>query len=458
MAKWLTGLTLALAATLIAVYATASNIDLVTLPGRDSVQLTIYNSEDITLVKETRHVTLKEGANRLQFSWANTLIDPTSVEIRPLTHADEVEIVDTIFPGQKPQHLIWNIESEFEGQVAMEVTYFTSGLTWTMDYVAITDPDEEEMDFAGYVRVFNNSGEQYENAEVRLIVGTINLVEKIERLARVRGLVVDRLDPDESGGLGRDALREAVDEAEIPWNELMMYPDDWEELSYRRRIIKTGLSEYFLFTIEGTETIPNGWSKRMQAVEAEDVEFDIVYRMRGHQYGPRPVRFFIWTNDEEHELGESPLPDGRVNVFRRNAEDGLSFLGQQAINYVPITDDVEINLGPDDLVVYETKRLSVERFNFKFERRGRREYVVGWDDRTQWVDTIRNYHAEPIEFELRRVWPGDVSYESEVDTEMFDFQTTETTFSVGARDKLEYPATVTTRHEENAEQLRVRLE
>ena len=223
-------------------------------------------------------------------------------------------------------------------------------------------------------------------------------------------------------------------------------------------IVKEGLSEYFLFSIEGTETIPNGWSKRMQAVEAEDLSFDIVYRMRAHQYGPRPVRFFIWTNDEEHELGDSPLPNGRVNVFRRNAEDGLSFLGQQTINYVPVTDDIEVNLGPDDLVVYETRRMSVERFNFKFERRNRREYVVGWDDRTQWIDTIRNYHDEPIEFELRRVWPGDVSYESEVDTEMFDFQTTETTFSVGARDKLEYPATVTTRHEENAEQLRVRLE
>ena len=35
---------------------TAKNIDLVTLPIRESVQLTIYNSADITLVKETRFV------------------------------------------------------------------------------------------------------------------------------------------------------------------------------------------------------------------------------------------------------------------------------------------------------------------------------------------------------------------------------------------------------------------
>ena len=62
--------------------AWARNIDLSTVPNRDTVQLTIYNSEDLTLVRETRKVSFKQGANGLQFSWANTLIDPSSVELR----------------------------------------------------------------------------------------------------------------------------------------------------------------------------------------------------------------------------------------------------------------------------------------------------------------------------------------------------------------------------------------
>ena len=53
-------------------------VDLVTLPTREGTQLTIYNSEDITMVREHRLLTVKEGVNRIQFSWANTLIDPTS--------------------------------------------------------------------------------------------------------------------------------------------------------------------------------------------------------------------------------------------------------------------------------------------------------------------------------------------------------------------------------------------
>ena len=66
-----------------------ARVHVVTLPARDTVQLTIYNSVDLTLVKETRHLTLRRGLNKLEFSWANTLIDPTSVEFRALSHADE---------------------------------------------------------------------------------------------------------------------------------------------------------------------------------------------------------------------------------------------------------------------------------------------------------------------------------------------------------------------------------
>src|SRR4051795_1934828 len=78
----MTGLVAAIA---LCATAQSENIDLSTVPKRDSVQLTIYNSEDITLVRETRVVTFKKGLNPLQFSWANTLIDPSSVDLKFLT-------------------------------------------------------------------------------------------------------------------------------------------------------------------------------------------------------------------------------------------------------------------------------------------------------------------------------------------------------------------------------------
>ena len=48
-------------------FAPASAIELNVLPKRESTQLTIYNSADLTLVREKRKLTLKPGYNWLQF-------------------------------------------------------------------------------------------------------------------------------------------------------------------------------------------------------------------------------------------------------------------------------------------------------------------------------------------------------------------------------------------------------
>ena len=158
-------------------------VDLVTLPTREGTQLTIYNSEDITMVREHRLLTVKEGVNRIQFSWANTLIDPTSIEFSILDHQDKVDLVDTTFPAGRNDALQWNIQSKMAGKIPVEIRYFTSGITWAADYVGIANQDETKLNLTGYVRVTNSSGELYDNAQTRLVVGTINLVEKIADLA-----------------------------------------------------------------------------------------------------------------------------------------------------------------------------------------------------------------------------------------------------------------------------------
>src|SRR5271169_368421 len=159
-------------------------VDLVTIPTREGTQLTIYNSEDITMVREHRLLTVKQGVNRIQFSWANTLIDPTSIEFRILDEQDKVDLIDTTFPAGRNDALQWNIKSQIAGKIPVEIRYFTSGITWAADYVGVANEDETKLALTGYVRVTNGSGELYDNAETRLVVGKINLVEKIADLAQ----------------------------------------------------------------------------------------------------------------------------------------------------------------------------------------------------------------------------------------------------------------------------------
>jgi len=143
--------------------AAEGKVDLVTLPTRDTVQLTIYNSVDMTLVRESRALTVKEGANRLQFSWANTLIDPTSLEMLPKANADKIDIADLTYPPRVKNLGLWNVESRLTGKLPVEITFLTSGLTWRAFYMGTLAEDEKTMRLTGYVRVANNSGEDYEN-------------------------------------------------------------------------------------------------------------------------------------------------------------------------------------------------------------------------------------------------------------------------------------------------------
>jgi len=401
----------------------ARNVDISTLPGRDWVQLTIYNSEDLTLVREMRSLTLKKGLNRIQYAWAGTLIDPTSLDLRATERQDEIEILDTTFLGDKPQHCIWNIDSAFEGQVQFVVTYFTSGVRWSADYVAISNPGETEMSFDGYVQVYNNSGEEYDNAEVRLVVGVVNLVEKIRELAQ-QGLP-PRPGTPRYDHLRAQAMRKAITVAE---------EHDLPDQKRPPEIIKEGLSEYFLYTVEGRQTVANGWSKRMLSFRARQVPFDILYRMRAHQYGQRPIRFFMMLNDADHKMGTTPLPNGLVRVFRDNGRDGLSYLCEQSIPYVPIKEDIELKVGTDDEVVYERACLDVMRNNWTFNGNGA---VVGYDEWRDMVERIRNYKSKPIRMEIRHVLDGDFELDLK-GGRVHDYHTVEVTLDVKARATLDW--------------------
>jgi hypothetical protein len=403
--------------------ARARDVDLVTLPPRDGVQLTIYNSEDLTLVKETRSITFKRGFNKLQFSWANTLIDPTSVYFRPLEHEREIDVADTTFPADRPQVLIWNVESQFEGQVPVEVSYFTSGISWNADYVMISNAAEEQASVDGYVTVINNSGEDYAGAQVRLVVGTINLVEKITQLAQG-----GPADPGKRA-LKLNAVRKAFKEAEV-MDEAAEAP---VTATVAPRVVKEGLSEYFIFTVEGEQTVKNGWSQRMVSFKAREVPFEILYRYRPHQYGKRPVRFYILANDAEHKMGESPLPDGIIRVFRDNGRNGLGFFTAQNVKYIPIKEKVELNVGTDDQIVYERVVLDVSRQNFIYDNRPRIPRVAGWEETRKWQEEIRNYRSKPIKMEIRHVLNGDVDFRMEVDgLKLYDFRTVEYTLELPA--------------------------
>lgn len=452
--------------------AQAGNVDLSTVPPREGVQLTIYNSEDLTLVRETRKLSFKPGDNPLQFSWANTLIDATSVELRFRSEADKLELVDAVFPLDKPQQLVWNVRSTLDGEALVEISYFTSGISWAADYVCIAGPEETTLHLDNYVRITNNSGEEYEDAQVRLVVGTINLVEKIAELAKIPMNEVAGLERGRRDQLRVLATRELVDRLETA-SLGMPTGGAGGVFDKEKQVMKEGLSEYFIYTIEGTETIPNGWSKRLRSLEADDVPLRIEYRYRPEEYGDQFVRLYLLVNDKPSKLGTTPLPDGVVKVFRQNERGGLSFVASHALKYVPIGDKIELNLGVDPEVLFELTPVRVFRDNLWLQMHGASTFmraddanlkielnasVAGWDEHIVWEQRIRNYTARPIGVEIRRLLPGDVIFRSELNPKRHDYRTVEYRATAAAGERLALRYETITRNGHNAEQNEVRLE
>ena len=445
------------------------NVDVSTIPPRDTVQLTIYNSEDLTLVHETRHITFKKGMNPLQFSWANTLIDPTSVELRFKTSADQLELLDTTFPHDKPQMLYWAVKSELDGDAVVEITYFTSGITWSADYVCISDMAEGEMSFEGFVRITNNSGEDYADAQIRLVVGTINLAEKVADLAR-RGVI--SMDEARAYELGLEKAKNFKWQAKRELRNAVAGMLAEADAASPKEIVKEGLSEYFIYTIAGTETVKHTWSKRMRSFQGKQVPFRIQYRYRPAEYGDRLVRIFLLRNDEASNLGTTPLPDGTVRLYRENGRDGLSFLVQQHIEYVPIGQEIVLNLGSDPEVIHELVRLRSWRDNIWYRRSGLNIYVnpdqghrveikdtvAGWDDHQKWVERIRNYRDKLIEVEIRRSYSGHVIFRSRLDPKLYDYRSPQFSALVDPGEKRELAYHLITRQGYNKKQDNVTLE
>ena len=396
------------AAVAVGISAAQARINVTTLPGRDTVQLTVYNSADLTMVKETRTLVFRKGLNHLEFSWANTLIDPTSVEFRALTHADEVDVLDVSFPPRVTDTLEWRINSEYAGEVKVEIRYFTSGISWAADYVAEAAKDEKAMSLAGSVRVNNNSGEDYENAQVRLVVGVVRLVEQIRQLAQVgHATTPTSANAPTSTFNSSDGLFTRSSEITALYDVV----DQTEK--YKKEIVKEEMSEYFLYTVEGRDTIRNGWSKRLPSFKTPNVPVTSYYKFEKERWGDSVMRYYRFTNSVPSKLGSEPLPDGTVKAFRVvNDEQLYQYVGATQVKYIPVNETVELELGNDPEVLIKPTLMNWQKTDVKFDQN---DNISGWTIKQTWQFEVQNSKEIDVVLDIRRNFSGDWDLDTKAD-------------------------------------------
>jgi hypothetical protein len=382
--------------------------------------------------------------NKLQFSWENTLIDPTSLEMLAKQNADKIDIFDLTYPPRVRNLGLWNIQSGLSGNVPVEITYLTSGLSWRAFYMGTLTPDEKKMRLQGYVRATNNSGEDYENAQTRLIVGKVHILDEIAKLAR-------RQYP--YGRPGRVPPPVSMDKVEARSRLRKLAARVVGEEGEVKEIRKEGLSEYFLYTIEGTETIPTGWSKRLPSFDISGIPVVNLYKYEKERYGNQVMRFLSFKNDKEHRLGETPIPGGMLKVYRTvDRQKHLSYAGQSGFKYIPVDEDVELNLGAVGNVVVEPRLMDYRTDNYMFNRHGN---VNGWEEMREIKFEVKNTRQVPVKVQIQRNFntrhwsvknKGDYGKYEKV-----DLDTVKYTLELEPGSKKEFAQILTTRHGRRAE-------
>ncbi|WP_198265076.1 DUF4139 domain-containing protein [sulfur-oxidizing endosymbiont of Gigantopelta aegis] len=457
----------ALLLSLISMTIMAKNIDLSTLPSRESVQLTIYNSEDLTLVRETRQVSIKKGQNRLQFSWANTRIDPTSVQLEFLSHPGEMHLNNTKFPHDKPQMLYWHINSELATQATVEITYFTSGISWQADYLGILESKAKTMALDSFVTVTNLSGEDYNNARIRLVIGKINLVERVNDLVNAASIKENEIRSRKR--LMRKDLAQKMMKKKSGRYKLQAMPSAAMDAVFmeEKEVAKDSLSEYTIFSIEGRESIPNQWSKRLRSGFAQAIPIDTVYRYRPREYGDKLARILIFKNNDKSSLGDAPLPEGQIQLYQKNEQSSLTYIAGLKLKYTSVGEKVELNSGVNPAIYFSLVNLKNWRDNiwmhYKKGNLHRRvsdgnmivdhnSKVSGWNVHQGYVQHVRNFTDQAIKVEIRRLIAGDAQIKSTLTIKKHDFQNIDihTTIASGEKQALEYE--ILTKKGRNAKQ------
>ncbi len=173
-----------------------------------------------------------------------------------------------------------------------------------------------------------------------------------------------------------------------------------------------------------------------------------LYKYDEERWGTEPIRFVSFANDTEHELGETPIPNGTVKIYgRADAEGHLSYVGGTEAKYIPVGEEVELNLGPARLVRVESTLMDAKTDNYVFDSN---DNVAGWDEVRTWKVEIANARTLLVEIEVTRgfdtaQWElelkgGDVAYKKH------DVTHARFKLSVEPRSKESFTYTVTTYH------------
>ena len=291
------------------------------------------------------------GGDLLSFDNNTLVIRPKGEGPRSLARA---ELTDIRLAGL-PQGLLtlptllWRIQNNARRQQQFEVAYLTYGLTWRADYVLKLHPAGpgagkseirpsadstgspqagsgrpervegrnpkseilDSADLVGYATVANNSGVTYEDAQLKLMAGDLNLIRP-------------------------------------PANELYFQFGEEGQLAKRKlgdlSFQEKSFFEYHLYTLGRATTIRDAETKQIELVSGDGLKLKRAY-VFDPQENPTAARVVSeLDNSKANGLGK-PLPKGVVRLYAPDPEGQETYVSQTTIDHTPVNEKLRLPWG-----------------------------------------------------------------------------------------------------------------
>lgn len=252
--------------------------------------------------------------------------------------------------------LVWKLSVAKGGEHQGEISYMTSGLSWSADYVLVVDKDDAKGDMTAWTTVVNNSGATFKDAKLKLVAGDVH-----------RAPV----------GVAFGALA---------YRKMSLAGAREENMTEKT------FFEYHMYTLARPTTLAQNSSKQVEMASAADIPIKKLYVYDGSQgvqwnyfgdsgywdpgYGLQSGKkvsvFLEFRNKKSDGLG-LPLPKGRVRVYKKDDEGSLQFAGEDSIDHTPKDETVRVKMGEAFDLVGERKRTDYHsdekkrRFDESFE-------------------------------------------------------------------------------------------
>lgn len=269
--------------------------------------------------------------------------------------------------------LTMEVESQKEGIREVELSYLTGGLSWQADYVAELNGNDDHLNLSGWVTLTNESGARYPQAQLQLVAGDVNRVEKEMQPRGMRPM----------------ALAAAPPQAPAMAEESMF--------------------EYHLYTLGRPTDIGVNQKKQVALLQAAGVECrkefllqgqDFYYLAQAGEIGRKlKVGVFVELNNvKESGLG-LPLPAGVVRVYKKDSSGQLQFVGEDRVDHTPEKERIRLHLG-------EAFDLTADKRQVHFKK------IAGSGPgsavyESEYELTLKNAKKEKVEVKVREPLPGD---------------------------------------------------